>query len=141
MDLFRSSGPITLPDKRVRFNLAVQRSRLYVYAAVFLLALAGQVTGVIQTRLLWVLFMAFCGATTTFFFSEIYRQRLDERWHWDPTPWWILFDIAGTTFGIYVTGGWRSIWFLWYLTSIGAAAFVTGRRGAVTAAVTSAAAY
>lgn len=44
---------------------------------------------------------------------------------------WLVFDAFLLTWGVHLTGGASSPWILWYITNVGTASVVAGRRAAV----------
>ncbi|MCE7958527.1 MAG: response regulator, partial [Acidobacteria bacterium ACB2] len=54
---------------------------------------------------------------------------------------WMAADVAVITWGVHVSGGIESSWYIWYLAPAGAAAFVGGGRAAAAVSLLSTAAY
>ncbi|HKO54492.1 MAG TPA: HAMP domain-containing sensor histidine kinase, partial [Thermoanaerobaculia bacterium] len=125
-------------DSRLRFDLAVQRSRMLVYTAGFGTALIGRALGAFPVRIdiavgVWIASCAISALT-----YALLLRGLDHR---------VVFalsaatDVAFATICVYVTGGIDSPWFIWYLPCSAAAAFVSGKRAAVAVSVATCAAY
>jgi len=121
-----------------RFDLALQRSHLYVYTA-------ATVTGLIAARLHvfelrfsiaatgWVI-----ACTSALIFHELYRRGVSRQ---ILNPLWLVVDIALVDAGIYATGGIHSPWFIWFLPIAAAAAFAAGKRAAHIVSFASAVSY
>src|SRR6185295_17643832 len=71
----------------------------------------------------------------------IYRRNLGRRLGIRLEPAWMAVDVVLITYGVYVTGGAASPFFIWYLASASAAAFVAGRRAAFAVGVASTLCY
>jgi signal transduction histidine kinase/CheY-like chemotaxis protein len=121
----------TVPDdareRLLRFDLAVQRSHLYVYTAALVttvLAFAFHVFSVDwpSAMVMWTLS---CG--TSLILHELLRRGAPRR---IINPISSVFDVVFPTLGVYATGGIDSPWFIWYIAVSAAAAFVYGKRGA-----------
>jgi signal transduction histidine kinase/CheY-like chemotaxis protein len=122
----------------LRFDLNVQRRHLYVYCAALATALIGSALGVFPLNA--ALAVALCGgsAVSSGIFYWLYRRGVDRR---ILNPLWMAVDVLAVTVGVAVTGGLASPWFIWYLTTTAAAAFVGGRWTIVAVGVTNTAAY
>ncbi|MGA7615451.1 MAG: HAMP domain-containing sensor histidine kinase [Thermoanaerobaculia bacterium] len=115
----------------LRFNLAVQRSRLAIYVVSFVIAGIAKLTGTLDVS--WtaaIIALVVCVAQTLFFY-RLFQQRVDERLGMDLNPYWIAIDALATTTAVYLTGGAQSPWFIWYIATAGAAAFVLDLPGLV----------
>ncbi|HYM63015.1 MAG TPA: response regulator [Thermoanaerobaculia bacterium] len=111
----------------LRFDLAIQKTRLFVYSASVLTAIAGEALGVITVKRLFALLFWLAGAASTAVMVEFYRRGISRR---VLNPVWMGADIILTTLGVYATGGSTSPWFIWYLATASAVAFVSGKRAA-----------
>jgi len=118
-------------DSLLRFNLATQRSRARVYLLTVLLTLFAKATGVIPVKLGWIALLGAAGFLTCIAFHELYRHEIDRQWKITLAPFWLVTDTFVITAGVLVSGGWRSPWFIWYLSNAAAAAFVLGARGSM----------
>jgi signal transduction histidine kinase/DNA-binding response OmpR family regulator len=128
-------------DSRLRFDLRLQRSRLAVHLMAAAVALVGKVGGVIDVDYPQGLSLLSVSILSAVLFSELYRRKVDRRLGLDLQPLWMGLDVAIITYGVYLTGGLESPWYLWYLSNTGAAAFVRGTRGAVAVGVLDAVCY
>jgi signal transduction histidine kinase/DNA-binding response OmpR family regulator len=113
-------------DKLLRFNLAVQRSRIAVYSIAATLAIVARVMGVFHTNVtagLVLIVVAILSAPIT---AAAYRSGLERRLGVNLNPIWLGTDTLLITWAVYLTGGLASPWFLWFLSNASAAAFVGG---------------
>ncbi len=129
------------PDREARFHVRVQDSRAAVYLLGWTAALLGKWAGIFQATYAEGLTLLAVALATTLALRELYRRglrrRLGRRLDWA----WMALDVVGVTWGVHLTGGVESPWFLWYVSAISAAAFVGGARAALGSAVASVAAY
>ncbi len=123
----------------VRFQLAIQKTRAAVYTLGFLIALLFRQAGVLDATPGSILAVFLAALATVFLFTAVYRRGRTGGWR--PEPFWLACDILLITWGIFISGGIRSEWFLWYIANAGAAAFVAGRRGALLVGSACTAAY
>jgi signal transduction histidine kinase/DNA-binding response OmpR family regulator len=123
----------------LRLALALQRSRLAVYSLAAAAAIAGKWSGVIPTSWGQGLPLLAVGLGSCLVFEWAYRRRFDA---FVPLrPLWMATDVVIVTWGVGITGGLQSPWFVWYLSNTGAAAFAAGLRAAALVAVANAFAY
>ncbi len=123
----------------LRFALALQRTRLAVYSLAALAAVGGKWIGVIQASWSQGLPLLLVGLGSCLLFAWAYRRRFDA---FVPLrPLWMATDVVVVTWGVWITGGLHSPWFVWYLSNTGAAAFAAGLRAAALVAVANAIAY
>jgi signal transduction histidine kinase len=126
------------PDATLRFDLAVQRSHVLVYATSMVTAFLGTILGVFDIRWhaavpLWL------GACLSFaIFSLLIHRRVNRRL---VTLLWMSADILCVTLGVWVTGGASSPWFIWYSATASAVAFAAGKRAAYVISGLNAVAY
>ncbi len=120
----------------LRFRLAMQRTRLWVYVFGWGLAFLFKYLGALDIRY-GNSVIAIPGVASALLFMLLYRRDAAwvRNWHW------VVIDIALITWGVGISGGIDSPWFIWYLTIAGAAAFVSGRRGALWVCIGNTAAY
>ncbi|MCM2258030.1 MAG: response regulator [Vicinamibacteria bacterium] len=123
----------------VRFAKALQRTRLAVYSLAGAAALGGKWLGVIPTSYAAGLPLLAVGLGSCLLFHWAYQRRLDA---FVPLrPLWMATDVLVVTWGVSITGGLHSPWFVWYLSNTGAAAFAAGLRAAAVVATANAVAY
>ena len=113
-----------------RYNLAVQKTRVIAYSVSFAGYLLGTVTGVIHASMwkavaLLVVVMVLIALT-----YAAYAFRLDQRFGVNLVPITLLSDLILTSVAVRVTGGFESVWFVWYISIPASAAFISGRRAA-----------
>jgi signal transduction histidine kinase/DNA-binding response OmpR family regulator len=132
-------GPLELePESVLRFDLAVQRNRLLAYFAALLTSLTGRALGVFTLGVgamfaFWIVSSALIVAFYFLYRAGVRREILN--------PLWIASDLVFITIGVYVTGGYTSPWYLWYLAPASGAAFVIGKRAAYITGIANAVSY
>jgi signal transduction histidine kinase/DNA-binding response OmpR family regulator len=122
----------------LRFDLNVQRRHLLVYAAALVTSLIGAFIGVFPLNAALAVTLCAGAALSSGVFYWLYARGIDRR---ILNPLWMAIDIVVVTLGVYVTGGLSSPWFIWYLTTTAAAAFVGGRGTIIAVGVANTAAY
>ncbi len=124
-----------------RFRYAVQRNRAASYALAGLTALGFVACGVIDVE--WELAVLAVGVAMASFlpFTALVRFGWDARLGRFYNPLWVIADAALITWGVAITGGSDSPWFIWYLANIGGAAFVLGQVAAAVTALIDTALY
>ena len=132
------------PDPRgpaLGFHLGLQRTRLGVYAISGAAAVAGKLYGAISTP--WGSGLALLAASvaSALALHEAYRRGLDRRLGVRLEPVWMGADALFVTCAVYLTGGVDSLWYVWYVSNTGAAAFVGGAPAALAVGATNAACY
>ena len=125
-----------------RFDYAVQRNRVLVFALATSVAAAFRALRLVDTP--WLTILALGGGATAMalLFSLLVRQGLHRRLlgrSFDPL--WILVDVGFISATIASTGGSESPWLPWYLAIISAAAFVGGELAAFLTFLASAGGY
>ena len=134
--------PVSPADaKRQRFRLAMQRNRLLTYALAAGIAFLVRKLGVLDVGALDVVVVAAVAALSTIPPALVARRALRGR----PGPnldyAWMAVDVGLISWGVVVSGGFQSIWYIWYLAPVGAAAFVAGVRGAAVVTLLDSASY
>jgi len=129
------------PDRRRRFQLAVQKNRFASYILAGLTAAIFVTAGLFHLSYMKVLLVAGTGCLSAAVFLVLIKTHIPERLGINLDPLSMLSDTFLVTWGVYYTGGGSSPFFLWYLASIAGAAFVAGRRAAFGIAVIGTAAY
>jgi len=108
----------------LRFDLAIQRTHLFVYSLGFLAGIAGRAMGVFPGDMGLATAIWLAGCVASGIVDVLYRRGVDRRYL---NPVWLTVDILLVTSGIYVTGGIGSPWFIWYIAIAGGAAFASGK--------------
>src|SRR6266511_1858988 len=122
----------------LRFDLNIQRRHLLIYLAGLITVAIGTAIGVFPLRVS-VAAGIFAGAAAgSGIFYWLYRRGVDRR---ILNPLWMATDICFVTLGIYATGGLGSPWFIWYITTTAAAAFVGGQRTIIAVGIGNTVAY
>jgi signal transduction histidine kinase/DNA-binding response OmpR family regulator len=135
------SAPQGGGDRLLRFRLAVQKSRLAVFATAALLTLFAKLVGAVHVDYLTPGLLAGGACLSAVLFHEGYRRGLLRSPGLGADVVWIAIDVTCITWGVYLTGGANSPWFLWYLANASAVAFVAGEGWAVVVGTANAVAY
>jgi signal transduction histidine kinase/DNA-binding response OmpR family regulator len=122
----------------LRFDLAFQRNHLWVYTAALLTALAGRFLGVFPLRLDVAVGYYVFSCLTAIVLYHLRARGIDRRYL---NPIWLTVDIFFVTLGVYLTGGIRSPWFIWYVATASAAAFAISKKAAYWASAANTAGY
>jgi signal transduction histidine kinase/DNA-binding response OmpR family regulator len=117
-------SPESARESVLRFDLNVQRRHFLVFGAGLAAAFTGAALGVFPLNLKLALELWFLNCAATGVIYLLFKRGIDRR---ILNPLWMAVDIFVVTVGIYATGGLVSVWFIWYLTTASAAAFVGGR--------------
>jgi len=134
----RPLSPESARESVLRFDLNIQRRHFLVYTAALVTAIIGTSLNVfpLYWRIAAPSWVGACAATTIFYL--LYARGIDRR---ILNPLWMASDVLFVTLGIYATGGIVSVWFIWYLATTSATAFVGGRRTVITVSVANSIAY
>jgi len=134
----RPLSPESARESVLRFDLNIQRRHFAVYTAALITAIIGSSLNVFP--LYWSIaapsWVGACAASAVFYL--LFARGVDRRLL---NPLWMATDILFVTLGIYATGGIVSVWFIWYLATTSATAFVSGRRTLITVSVANTIAY
>ncbi|HEY2091482.1 MAG TPA: response regulator [Thermoanaerobaculia bacterium] len=122
----------------VRFDLAVQKSHIFVYTGALAVSLIGSALGVFPLRIELAVFTWIASSAIAFLFYELFRRRISRD---VLNPLWLTTDVILVTAAIFATGGIDSPWYLFYLTPAAAAAFAANKRTAYAVCAGSAVAY
>jgi len=122
----------------VRFDLAVQKSHLFVAAAALVVSLVASALDVFPLRVDMAIYAWVAGTAITLLFHELFRRRLPRN---ILNALWLTSDVIFVTVAIFATGGINSPWYLFYLSIAAAAAFAVGKRSAYAVCLGSALAY
>jgi signal transduction histidine kinase/DNA-binding response OmpR family regulator len=135
-----SNGVRALAQQRVQAHVQarIQDSRLGVYTLASASGLIGLGTGVLQVRLAEGALACGLGVVSALALAHLYRQGRERPWM---MPAWMLFDVLMITWGVHITGGLASPWFIWYLALTSATAFAAGGRAALGVVALQACAY
>jgi signal transduction histidine kinase/CheY-like chemotaxis protein len=128
-------------DGLLRFNLAMQRSRAFVYLFALGFGTMAIRVGVLEGSLLLGYAVIGVGVASAILLYMAYRAGLDRRLGWNIFWLGMLVDVAAVTMGVYYTGGVRSPWYLFYLAISASAAFAAGAVAAWVISSLNAAAY
>ncbi|MBV9495720.1 MAG: response regulator [Acidobacteria bacterium] len=125
-------------ESRLRFELAVQRSRMLIYTASCGTALVGRALGVFDVRIELAIAVWIAACVVAGVLYALLQRGLDRRVAFIVAT---ATDVSFATFGVYVTGGFDSPWFIWYLPASASAAFVSGKRAAIVVSIATWIAY
>jgi len=128
-------------DSRLRFHLAMQKSRVAVYSIAFPVVLLLTFTGFHRIRPLEAVVVWGLACLSALGVAALYRAGLDRRWGVDLEPVWMGIDVVLVTLVVWGDGGDVSLWFILYTSNVASAAFVSGRRGAYLMMAACSAAY
>src|SRR5881628_2081954 len=109
----------------VRFDLAFQKSHIFVYSGALVVSLIGRAFGVFPLRLGMAAFWWVASCAIALLFYELFRRRVSRD---ILNPLWLATDVILVTSAVFATGGINSPWYLFYLTIGAAAAFAVGKR-------------
>ncbi|MFL6244681.1 MAG: response regulator [Thermoanaerobaculia bacterium] len=115
------------PEPVVRFDLAIQRNHVIVYAVGFLLGLSGPMLGVYPIRMGVALAVLVISCASAFVLTILYRRGIDRR---RLNPVWMFTDVVCCSLCVFGTGGITSPWYIWYAAAASAAAFASGKKAA-----------
>ena len=128
-------------DSLLRFHVAMQKSRALIYAAAFVIAYAAIRAGVMEASVAGGFLLMITGIGSAVLIWFLYERgrgqiaRIELGW----ISLWI--DVGLISWGVYISGGWMSPWFLFYLANAAGAAFLGGRSAAFTIVSANAAGY
>jgi signal transduction histidine kinase/DNA-binding response OmpR family regulator len=129
------------PDRRQRFQLAVQRNRVSTYLLAGLSAGIFVSAGLFEATYLAVLLVTGAACLSAAIFYLLIKSGLPERLGISLDPLCLVLDAFLITWGVQCTGGASSPFFIWYLANIAAASFGAGQRAAFATAVLDTVAY
>ncbi len=115
----------------VRYNLAVQRSRLGVMLVMAGVVLVAFMTGVLQFDLVGGAAACALGLASVPVFMLLQQRAKSEEAQRRINVAWMAGDIGLTCWTIYLIRDASPLWLIWFLTNTTAAAFVAGRRAAL----------
>ncbi len=122
----------------LRFDLNIQRRHLLVYLAALVTSAIGALIGVFPMNAAIAVTLCAGAAAGSGVFYWLYWRGVDRR---ILNPLWMAVDIFAVTLGVYITGGLGSPWFIWYIATTAAAAFVGGRGTIIAVGVANTIAY
>ncbi|HEY2322966.1 MAG TPA: response regulator [Thermoanaerobaculia bacterium] len=122
----------------VRFDLAIQKTRIFAYLASLIVSLIGRAFYVFPLLIGTVVAFSAAATAIALLFYELYRRRLPRN---VLNPLWLASDVILVTVAIFATGGIDSPWYLFYLTPAAAAAFAANKPTAYSVFLASTIAY
>jgi signal transduction histidine kinase/CheY-like chemotaxis protein len=122
----------------LRFDLNIQRRHLLVHLAGAITVAIGAAIGAFPLRIGLAIAIFASAAITTGGFYWLLRRGVDRR---ILNPLWMAVDICFVTLGIYATGGIGSPWFIFYVATTAAAAFVGDTRTIIAVGLANSVAY
>ncbi|MGK2856472.1 MAG: response regulator [Thermoanaerobaculia bacterium] len=135
------TNPSSDTEGLLRFHVAMQKSRVLVYASSFLIGYGAILAGVMKASVAAGLMLMATGIVSALVIWFLYERGLGQvagtELGW--VSLWI--DAFLVTWGVYISGGAESPWFLFYLANTAAAAFLGGRASAYIIATVNAAGY
>jgi len=118
------------PEGALRFQLAVQRSRLAVILLMAGVAAVARWTGLIYFDWGGGIAALLLGVGSVFVFMFLHRLAARRRWRLPLHLGWMVLDVLIVCWTIYLIDDQSPIWLIWFLTTTTAAAFVSGQRTA-----------
>jgi len=118
-------------NKEVAYRLAVQRNRGAVYLLAAVMAFGSCAVGTLQATCLDIALVIGGAFASVILFSFLARFRLTRNVGKIMDIGWMLADAGLISWGVHITGGVDSPWFLWFLANISGAAFVARTRTAI----------
>jgi len=131
----------TIDESAMRFHVAVQRSRFGVLLLMGAVSAVARFLGLIDFPLLPAAVTASVAYLSVPFFIALHRRAENSAQHRRIHTGWMLLDVLLTCVTIWLIGDASPLWLIWFLTNTTAAAFVAGRRLALTVLATSCVAY
>jgi len=125
----------------LRFHVAVQRSRAIIYAATYPIGVGAILTGVMQANIWSGTALIACGVASAILFELLYRSGRGTIFGIELSIIGLFIDTGLVSWGVYISGGWASPWYLFFLANSAGAAFVGGRKAALLTATANAAGY
>jgi len=118
-------------DKQIAFRLAVQRNRAAVYLLAAVLALGSRAAGTLEAHYGEIILVIGGAFLSVLVFSLLAATAPGRKAGKALDIAWMLTDAVLIGWGVLITGGGDSPWYLWYLANISGAAFVARTRTAV----------
>jgi signal transduction histidine kinase/CheY-like chemotaxis protein len=125
----------------LRFHVAVQRSRAIIYAATFPIGVGAILTGVMQASIWSGTALIVCGVLSAILFELLYKAGRGTAFGIELSIIGLFIDTALVSWGVYISGGWASPWYLFFLANSAGAAFVGGRKASLLTATANAVGY
>ena len=125
----------------VRYNLAVQRSRLGVMLVMAGVVVVAWFTGVLEFDVVGGSIACALGLSSVPLFMLLQRRAPNAEAQRRLNVAWMVGDIGLTCWTIYLIRDSSPLWLIWFLTNTAAAAFVAGRRAALAVMAGSCSAY
>jgi signal transduction histidine kinase/CheY-like chemotaxis protein len=131
----------TNDDGALRFHLAVQKSRFGVLLLMGAVSAGARWLGLIDFPVPQAIAAAATAYLSVPLVMALHRRAESPEQHRAVHAGWMFFDIAMTCVTVWLIGDASPLWLIWFLTNTTAAAFVAGRRLAMTVLATSCVAY
>lgn len=128
----QGQGPHRSQEQRRAFHLRVQRSRALVYASGVAVAAVARLVGVIDLSWLVIAGFLLAACATVVITRALIIRKIERLGPVTVQALWMAADVGLFLIIVGVSGGSASPWFPWALANVSAAAFVVGRRGALT---------
>ena len=118
------------PENALRFQIAVQRSRLAVILLMAGVAAIARWTGLVDFDWAGGIAALVLGVASVFVFIYLHRLAARRRWRAPLHVGWMVLDVLIVCWTVYLIDDRSPIWLVWFLTTTTAAAFVAGQRTA-----------
>jgi len=112
----------------LRFRLAVQKRRGFIYFVAGILALFFTWLGALDVQATTLVALYGIAVASSVVMYAYYRWRTDSRWDGTADAIWVVADIILMTATVAFTGRADSPWYVWYVATLSAPAFVWGQR-------------
>jgi len=132
---------IAVDANTLRYNLAVQRSRLGVLLLMAAVVLVARTTGLVQFDLMGGAVVWSLSVASVPLLMILQRRARSARTASRLNTSWMIADIGNICWTIFLIRDSSPLWLIWFLTNTSAAAFVAGRRAALAVMTASSVAY
>ena len=126
------------PSSVLRFDLAVQRNHLFVYALALVTTLVGWWLHVFPVRIAPAVFSLSFACASSIVLYQLFARGIHRHYL---NPVWLAVDVFCVTLGVYASGGASSPWFIWYIAAACVAAFASGKTAAYVVSAANTIAY
>ena len=121
--------------KGVRFRLAVQTSRIAAYTLGCGVGVLSRAIGVLDIRYVDGLVVFAIGVSSALVVYRVNQRGIGGKAQRALDAAWMALDVAIMTWGVYLSGGIRSPFYIWYLAAASSVAFVAGARATLAVSV------
>jgi methyl-accepting chemotaxis protein len=128
-------------SKTLRYQLAIQRSRIFFYNGAWIIGVAAKLLGLLDfTWTAGLVFLALANLNIVIC-MVLYRRGIGRVAGVPLTVFWMAFDTLIITWAIALSGGSESALYPWYLTTAAAAGYFGGRQAMAAVMIADTAAF